>query len=74
MYFWNINALKKEIRSRNFTDKEALPYIVVTIFLYMLGIELTALWGTMDAGNIWDSVNSLLETKGVKTKETKGVR
>ena len=60
MYFWNIKALKAEIKSGNFGDKEAISYIVVTIFLYMLDIELTERWGPLEIRNIWNTVNSIL--------------
>ncbi len=60
MYVWNIQALKDEIKSGNFGDKEAIPYIVVTIFLYELGFELMSRWGVVENYNVWDSVNTVL--------------
>ena len=34
MYFWNINALKEEIKRGNFGDSKVIAYIVISLFLY----------------------------------------
>ncbi len=60
MYFWNIEALKDEIREGHFTDKQAIPYIVLTTFLYTLGMELVYYFPAQDSHNIWDVIDSIL--------------
>ena len=60
MYFWNIEALKSDIKRGEFTDREAISYIVVSLFLYSLGTELIVLFPAEAAHNVWDGVNSLL--------------
>ena len=60
MYFWNIEALKEEIRGGHFSDKEAIPYIVLTLFLYTLVSELVYYFPAQDTYNIWDGIDSFL--------------
>ncbi len=60
MYFCNIKALKEEIKSGDFGDKKAIVYIVVSIALYSIGLELTVLFPLVEDHNIWDGVDSLL--------------
>jgi hypothetical protein len=60
MYFWNIEALKSDIKRGEFTDREAISYIVVSLFLYSLGTELIVLFPAEAVYNVWDGVNSLL--------------
>jgi hypothetical protein len=40
MYFWNINKLKAQLIERPLTEKETLPYIIATVLMYVLLIEL----------------------------------
>ncbi len=42
MYFWKIELLKDDLINNRFDDKSLLPYIILTIFLYTLGTEITA--------------------------------
>lgn len=59
MYFWNIESLKEDIRRGEFTDKELMPYIVLTVALYAIGIEFVAYFSYEDS-NIWDYLLSIL--------------
>lgn len=60
MYFWNINMLKEDIKSGNFGDKEAIVYIVISLALYSIGLELVSLFPLIENYNLWDYVNSFL--------------
>ena len=60
MYFWNINMLKEDIKSGNFGDKEAIVYIVISLALYSIGLELVSLLPMIENYNLWDYVNSFL--------------
>ena len=55
MYFWNINALKNDIKENNFKDKEAFPYILFTIVFYLILIEMMS-FDCYYIENIWDKI------------------
>jgi len=60
MYFWNIDALIEDIKQGNFTDKEVLPYIILTLFLYNLGFELVYRFPAEESYNLWDTIDAIL--------------
>ena len=39
MYFWNIEALKRDIGKGQFTSRAVFPYVVVSAALYAISIE-----------------------------------
>jgi uncharacterized membrane protein len=55
MYFWNIKALKNDIKENNFKDKEAFPYILMTIGFYLVAIEMMT-FDIYYLENIWDKI------------------
>jgi len=59
MYFWDIESLKEDIRRGEFTDKELMPYIVLSVVLYILGTEFTAYFPYENI-NIWTYLLSIL--------------
>ena len=61
MYFWNINALKEDIKQGDFTDKQVISYIVLSLFLYSVGLEFAYLFPLTEPNyNIWDGIDSFL--------------
>jgi len=61
MYFWNIDALLEDIKQGNFTDKEVIPYIILTLFLYNLGFELVYRFPMEESNyNLWDTIDAIL--------------
>ncbi len=61
MYFWKVESLKKNIVDGSFTDKELIPYLVISIGLYALLIEVSGYlsyeYVNIDV-NIWSYVMS----------------
>ncbi len=35
MYFWNIEKLKNDLIAKPMSDKDALPYLITTLLLYV---------------------------------------
>ena len=59
MYFWKIESLKEDIANGSFTDKELIPYVVLYVCLYAVGIEIAA-YSPYEDINIWTYVLSIL--------------
>ena len=61
MYFWNINALKEDIKQGDFTDKQVISYIVLSLFLYSIGLEFVYRFPIEESSyNLWDGIDSIL--------------
>ena len=60
MYFWNIDALKDEIKRGDFGDEKAIAYIVISLILYSILFELVYLFPVTEERNTWDYVESVL--------------
>lgn len=59
MYFWDIESLKEDIRRGEFADKELIPYILMSVALYAMGIEFAGYFPYEDSG-IWIYLLSIL--------------
>jgi hypothetical protein len=59
MYFWNIELLKNDIRSKVFDEKASFRYIILTIALYCFAIELAAYFPN-ENNNIWTYLLSFI--------------
>jgi magnesium-transporting ATPase (P-type) len=59
MYFWNIEALKNDVRTNNFTDKDVLPYLIIHLTFYVLLVEFSPYtpW-EIENPNMWDVLTS----------------
>ncbi|AEF55318.1 hypothetical protein [Marinomonas posidonica] len=59
MYFWNIEALKNDIRADNFSEKERFIYFVIYFVFSAIGLELV-MYMPIENANLWDYVDSFL--------------
>jgi hypothetical protein len=59
VYFWNIEALKGDIRADNFSEKDRFIYFIICFVLGAIGFELV-MYTPIENANIWDYVFSFL--------------
>lgn len=59
MYFWKVESLKEDMANGIFTDKELIPYIVLSAGLYAVVIEMIGYLPYEDI-NVWTYVLSIL--------------
>lgn len=58
MYFWNIEALKKDIVKDRLTEKERFVYVLIYLVLTAVGFEYLQQVDT-ELENIWDSIEAI---------------
>ncbi len=58
MYFWKIEALKEDIKSNKFTEKDRFVYGLIYIVLCAAGME-AMIRLPIESPNIWDTIGSL---------------
>lgn len=54
MYFWRIDKLKAEMAARPLSEREALPYLVVSVALYVAGGFIPP-----TSTNVWDGLGAV---------------
>ena len=60
MYFWNIEALKKDIVKDRLTEKERFVYVLIYLVLTAVGFEYLQQVDT-ELANIWDSIEAIAD-------------
>lgn len=61
MYFWNIKALTEDIRQGDFSDKDVISYIVLSLLLYSISFEALNFFPVENQNyNFWDIMDSFL--------------
>ncbi|USH04542.1 hypothetical protein K6Q96_22730 [Grimontia kaedaensis] len=56
MYFWNIEALKNNIKQGVFSEKDRFSYVLIYIVLGLFGTSFGAYF-PMESSNLWDKVD-----------------
>jgi len=59
VYFWNIEALKNDIREGSLSENDRFIYFIIYLFFSAIGLELI-MYTPIENANIWDYVDSLL--------------
>lgn len=57
MYFWKIEALKQDIKSNHFYEKDRFSYAFIFIALSVIGME-AMMYAPIEDPNFWDTINS----------------
>ncbi len=57
MYFWNIKALKAQIKRGELDDKETLPYFVVSNLLLIFLFDTLCASASTSESNMWDTLS-----------------
>jgi hypothetical protein len=55
MHFWNIEALKKQLKETGLSEKQVFGYILIYVTLTALGMEAMSYLPTEEAG-LWDHI------------------
>ena len=55
MYFVSYNPLKEKLRNRSFSDREALPYLILLFVLQMITLSIPS----ASEGNMWTIVEAI---------------
>ena len=58
MYFWNIEKLKTEMAERPLTDREVLPYVVISMTLFAAVTSISPFM-QLPGPNVWDVLQAL---------------
>ncbi|CZF82796.1 hypothetical protein GCE9029_03446 [Grimontia celer] len=56
MYFWNIEALKSNIKQGGFSEKDRFSYVLIYIVLGLFGMSFGAYF-PMESPNLWDKID-----------------
>jgi uncharacterized membrane-anchored protein YitT (DUF2179 family) len=59
VYFWNIKALKNDIRENRFSEKDRFIYFIIYFVFSAIGLELV-MYMPIENANLWDYVDSFL--------------
>ncbi len=61
MYFWNIKALKAQIKRGELDDRETLPYFIVSGLLFIFIFNTLCMDPSNTKSNIWDLLSIFVD-------------